>query len=178
MSTVTILEAVQAFLQQKVAPTILLQKPNDNNVEDYSLVNPSVHIGWIPPKGYLPAGMESAIPCLIVGFDDGTMDDQDSSHNLRISAAVYSPGLHVPNESGEVTYTPDFQGYRDLMNLIDRAVSKMGKNPIIQGKGTIRNPIKWGVYQHEQPYPYWYGWITLTVEKPSPPSTEIVQNLL
>ncbi|EGW39164.1 hypothetical protein [Desulfosporosinus sp. OT] len=178
MSTMAILEAVQAFLHEKVTPTIKLQEPNDKNVHEYSLVNPQVHIGWIPPKGYLPEGMESAIPCLIVGLDDGTKGSQDNSFNLRISAAVYSPGLHAPDESGAVAYTPDFEGYRDLLNLIDRTVAKLGENPIINGKGTVEGPIKWGVYQQEQPYPYWYGWITLTIERPSLQATEIVQNLL
>ena len=178
MSTMEILEAVQEFLQTKVAPTIKLQKPNDSNVLEYSLVNPTVHIGWIPPKGYLPTGMESAMPCLIVGLDDGTKDNQANSFNIRISAAVYSPGLHKPNGAGEVTYTPDFEGYRDLLNLIDRVVSKLGEKPVISGKGTARDPIKWGVYQQEQPYPYWYGWITLTIEKPPLQPAEIIQNLL
>jgi hypothetical protein len=178
MSTIAILEAVQAFLQEKVTPTIKLQKASDTNVHDYSLVNPVVHIGWIPPKGYLPAGMESAIPCLIVGFDDGTKDSQDENLNLRISAAVYSPGLHAPKESGEIAYIPDFQGYRDLINLIDRTVAKLRENPIVKGKGTVRDPIKWGVYQQEQPYPYWYGWITITIDKPSLEATDIIRNLL
>lgn len=177
MSTMAILEAVQAFLQEKVTPTIKLQKPNDSNVMEYSLVNPRVHVGWIPPKGYLPEGMESAIPCLIIGMDDASKDNMEE-YNLRISAAVYSPGLHAPNESGKIIYTPDFQGYQDLINLIDRTVRTLEENPIIGGKGAVRDPIKWGIYQQEQPYPYWYGWITLTVARPSIPSADIVRDLL
>lgn len=178
MSTMAVLEAVQAFLREKVTPTIKLQKPNDHNVREYSLVNPEVHVGWIPPKGYLPEGMESAIPCLIVGMDDASKDSSDKDFNLRISAAVYSPGLHEPDSNGGVKYTPDFQGYRDLINLIDRSLIIFEENPVISGKGTIKEPIKWGVYQQEQPYPYWYGWITLTVEKRSTPSADIFRELL
>lgn len=178
MSTIAVLEALQSFLQEKVTPTIRLQKPNDNNVQEYLLVNPSVHIGWIPPKGYLPEGMESAIPCLIVGLDDGTRDSQDKELSIRISAAVYSPGLHAPDGVGGILYTPDFHGYQDLLNLIDRTVAKLEENPVIGKKVTIKDPIQWGMYQQEQPYPYWYGWITFTVGKPSTPPAEIVQNLL
>lgn len=177
MSTIAILEALQAFLQDKVTPTIKLQKPNDNNVKDYTLVNPAVHIGWIPPKGYLPEGMESAIPCLIVGMDDGSQDAQSNDLNIRISAAVYSPGLHAPDAVGAITYTPDFQGYQDLLNLMDRTLAKLTENRVVNGV-SIQDPIKWGMYQSEQPYPYWYGWITFTVSKPAIPPAEIARNLL
>lgn len=178
MSTMSVLEDIKSFLLDKVTPTIKLQKSNDNNVHDYALVNPQVHIGWIPPKGYLPEGMESAIPCLIVGFDDGSKDTQEKDFNIRISAAVYSPGLHATDDSGKIIYTPDFQGYQDLLNLIDRTVAKLEENPVIYHKVAIQDPVKWGVYQQEQPYPYWYGWISLSVSKRALPPAEIVRNLL
>jgi hypothetical protein len=172
----SVLEDIKAFLLEKVTPTIKLQKSNDNNVMTYELVNPAVHVGWIPPKGYLPEGMESAIPCLIVGLDEGSSDYQDKGLNIRISAAVFSPGLHKPVESG-LNYTPDFQGYEDLLNLIDRTVDTLKKNPIIKQKVTINESIKWGMYQ-DQPYPYWYGWITFSVSRPAIPPVDIVQSLL
>lgn len=178
MSTMTVLETLKAFLQTKVTPTIKLQKAENNNVQSYVLVNPAVHIGWLPPNGYLPEGMETAIPCLIVGMDEAVKDSADKEFNIRITAAVYSPGLHAPNESGEgLNYTPDFQGYWDLLNLIDRTVIKLGENPIVSGKTTINDQIKWGMYQ-EQPYPYWYGWISLTLTKPAVQPVEIYRDLL
>jgi hypothetical protein len=176
MSTMTVLETLKAFLEAKVTPTIKLQKAENDNVQSYELVNPAVHIGWLPPNGYLPEGMESAIPCLIVGMDEATKDDSDVDYNIRISAAVYSPGLHVPVEK-ELNYSPDFQGYWDLLNLIDRTVIKLGENPIINSKVTIKDPVKWGMYQ-EQPYPYWYGWITLPLAKLAVQPAEICRNLL
>lgn len=177
MSTISVLESLQSFLLERVTPTIKLQKPNDNKIQEYELVDPQAHVGWLPPNGYLPEGMESAIPCLVVGLDEGSLDPTDKEFKIRISAAVFSPGLHAPNGSGEIIYTPDFQGYMDLLNLIDRTLNQLNKNPIINGKLTINGPVKFGMYQ-EQPYPYWYGWITFTVAKPSIPPAEIVRNLL
>ncbi|AYO30252.1 hypothetical protein D2962_06145 [Biomaibacter acetigenes] len=176
MSTVSVLEALKSFLQEKISPIIKLQKPSDNNIHDYKLVNPAIHIGWIPPKGYLPEGMEAAIPCLIVGLDDATDDGQGLELNIRISAAVYSPGLHKPVATG-LDYTPDFKGYNDLLNLIDRTVAELMKNQIIDGKVAIQMPVKWGMYQ-EQPYPYWYGWITFPVKKQTYPTAEIARQFL
>lgn len=172
MSTVSILETLQSFLQEKVAPAIKLQKDDGNNVNNYELVHPAVHIGWIPPKGYLPAEMESGIPCLIVGMDEASDDAQSEEINIRISAAVYSPGQHNPDG----TYAPDFRGYNDLINLIDRTKAELIKNQIINNSVVIQFPVKWGMYQ-EQPYPYWYGWITFAVRKASYPQAEILKNL-
>lgn len=177
MSTVSILSALQKFCEEKVITNIKLQK-HDDNVNNYELVNPAVHIGWIPPKGFLPAEMETAIPCLIVGLDEASDDSKDAEYKIRISAVVYSPGLHKPEGADKVTYSPDFQGYRDLLNLIDRTVAELKKNRIVKNYGTIQDPIKWGMYINEQPYPYWYGWITFTVRKKSYPAAEIAKQFL
>jgi len=176
MSTLIILESLQKFLQEKVTPGITLQKPNDDNVDEYKLVNPVVHTGWIPPKGYLPEGMESAIPCLIVGMDEASDDGSDREINIRITAAVYSPGKHVPAEGGSIKYTPDFKGYHDLLNLINKTVAVLSRNLIINNAGTVQFPIRNGMYQ-EQPYPYWYGWITFTLRKTAYPQAEILKNI-
>ncbi len=176
MSTIKILEAYQLFLKEYVASTIKLQKPADKNVESYELVNPQVHIGWVPPKGYLPDEMESAIPCLIVGMDDANVDEQLAEINIRISFAVYSPGSHIPN-GDSIDYTPDFKGYNDLMNLIDRTVDELIRNRIIKETTTVQLPLKYGMYQ-EQPYPYWYGWVTFPTSKQPGLYTKDIQNLL
>jgi len=176
MSTITALEVLKEFLLEKVTPFIKLQKPNDNNVQEYELVNPKVHIGWIPPKGYLPEGMESTIPCLVVGMDEGSDDGQSSDISVRISIAVFSPGLHEPVAIDELKYTPDFQGYIDLVNLIDRTKAELIKNQIIKSSLTVQDQVKWGMYQ-DQPYPYWYGWITFSINKQSYSRSEILKNL-
>ncbi len=177
MATVSVLNAIKDFIADKVSPGIRLQMSNDNNVDEYQLLNPNVFVGWIPPKGYLPEGMESAIPCLIVGLDSGAEDTEDGQYDIRIPVAVYSPGLHASDESGEVDYTPDLQGYIDLLNIIDRTVAALSKNLIITDAGTIQKPIKWGMYD-EQPYPYWYGWITFTLVTRGYPESEIARKFL
>ena len=171
MTTVVILEKLQSFLKENVCSHIKLQKPSDDDVDKYELVNPTVHTGWIPPKGILPAELESAIPCLIVGMDDGNDDGLEGSIGIRISAVVYSPGLHKEN-GGAIEFIPDFQGYNDLLNLLDRTIAEIAKNQIINGV-KVEYPIKWGMYQDNQPYPYWYGWVSFTVKKQSYPKALI-----
>lgn len=155
------LNLLNEFLKSNVANTIKLQKPSDDNIELYEIVNPSVHTGFIPPKGYLPEDMETSIPCLVVGSDDGSNEPDSTSMDIRISVAVYSPGEHISNGES-VAFKPSFKGYIDLMNVIDRTVSVLMKNPIIAQKISLNRKITWGAYE-EQPYPYWYGWIRFSI---------------
>ena len=177
MSTIRILKAYKAFLKDVVATTIKLKKPDDDNTETYELVNPQVHIGWIPPKGYLPPEMESAMPCLIVQMDEADTNAQSADIKIRISFAVWSPGTYLPEENGGVDYTPDFDGYIDLINLIDRTVDELVRNRVIGDVTTVQLPIKYGMYA-EQPYPYWYGWITFTTSGQPKLFTKDIQKLL
>lgn len=159
MSKLMTLEAYQKFLQEKVASGIKLQKANDNNVSSYELVRPQVHIGWVPPKGYLPEDMDYTVPCIIVGYDEADNDGQDAELSMRLSFAVYSPGKHETKTGGGIQYTPDFQGYVDLLNLMERTERELTRQRVIGGVTTIQFPLKSGMYT-EQPYPYWYGWLT------------------
>lgn len=154
-----ILESLQQFLKDNVAGKIKLQKASDSNASRYELVNPAVHIGWIPPKGMVPKEMDVLLPCLIVGFDQGQDDGSSAEINIRLSAAVYNPGTY--DAFGKLT--PDFNGYKDLINLIFLTRKALSENPVHKGRLLIQKPFQWGMYQ-EQPYPYWYGWLTFSAQ--------------
>jgi hypothetical protein len=157
MSSVSFLNEIKRFLEEKVSPSIRLQAPSDDDVYRYDLVNPSVFIGWVPPKGMIPEGIKTPFPCMIVGLDDGEAEKEKKTYAIRISVAVYSPGLHKI-ENGQMTYSPDFNGYVDLLNLIDRTVNILMKEGVTHFE--MSENVAWGIYQQEQPYPYWYGFIT------------------
>lgn len=158
-----ILEAIQKFLQDKVAPKIKLQAPIDDNIKDYQLMNPNVFIGWIPPPNQLNDvplqlmdGVKKALPAMIVGFDEGEDTGQEAELNIRISFGVYNPGLY----STDNTFLPNMKGYQDLVNLIFLARQELSNCPIIEGgKTEINKPFKWGMYA-DTPIPYWWGWLT------------------
>lgn len=177
MTTVKILDKLKDFLSVNVCADMKLKKPSDKDIDNFELVAPAVHIGWIPPKGFLPAELETDIPCLVVGFDEDEDDGQEDDVKIRISAAVYSPGKHIPNATGAVECTPDFEGYIDLLNLLDRTKAEIAKAQIINGI-PIKYPIKRGMYQETQPYPYWYGWISFSVKNQSYEPALIVEKYL
>jgi hypothetical protein len=158
MTDNVILDALQKFLQENVACNVNLQKPTEDS-STYELINPSVHIGWIPPT--LPEGMimkieeqVQDIPCIVVGMDEGEDDGNDAELNIRLSFVVYCNGIY---KDGKLY--PNFKGYIDLVNFIVLARRKLAQASVIEGVTALRAPYKWGMYK-DQPYPYWYGWLT------------------
>mgnify|MGYP005835157803 CR=1 FL=1 len=178
MNDITILEEIQKLLQKNVADHIKLQKANDKDIFNYELVSPQIHIGWIPPKGFLPEGLDEGIPCIIIGHDEGNDDGRTADINIRLSFVVFSPGKHDTKDIDELkNYTPNFEGYRDLLNLMEKTKQEILRNQIINKAFVIQYPIKWGMYQ-EQPYPYWYGWITFSIRKQAYPPAAIAEKYL
>lgn len=162
MTDNVILEAIRDVLIKNVASKIKLQVPFDEDISKYELMHPNVFIGWLPPPNQLQDipqqlldGVKKAIPCMIVTFDTGEDDGNDAGLSIRISFAVYNPGLTDPY--GE--FTPHSKGYQDLVNLIFLARQELSSNPIINGKTEANKPFKWGMYL-DQPQPYWFGYLT------------------
>jgi hypothetical protein len=180
MTTMNILESLQKFLQNNVCNEIKLKKPSDKNVNNYELVIPNVFIMNLPPKSNLPIGIESAIPCIIVNFDDGIAEPNTASLNIRLDIAIYSPGFHSI-ENGNTLFALDGEGWRDLVNFTDKIRDTIEKNQVLDNL-IMQYPIKYGTYQKEQQNPeldpYFYGWITFPIRKQSYPKAEIIKKYL
>lgn len=173
MSTVKVLNEIKDFLEKNVTPKIKLRLPNDKDITEYSLVNPKVHIGWVPPKEYLPPDVNFSVPCVVVGLDNGEDDNTDSSYNIRLTVVVYSqifsPYSFITNEQNHYS---NFEGYVELLNLIDLAKAKLRKDTIINKYVKIDSSIQWGMYE-EQPLPYWYGYMRFKVSNNSYPAANL-----
>lgn len=152
-----ILEGLKKFLEQKVAIKIKLLAAKDN-ANEFKLINPAVFECYIPPNNFIPAEIESVVPCILVGMEEGNDDGSEASIRIRITFAVYNPGEY--DADGKLI--PNFQGYKDLLNLMTIARRELAKAAVIDVT-SIKPPFKWGMYQ-EQPYPYWYGWLTFSAE--------------
>lgn len=156
-----ILETLQNFLQENVVSKIKLQRPTDDKT--YELVNPVVHVGWIPPKlpeNLMPEDMIKdipSIPCIVVGLDGGEDDGTDASMDIRLTFVTYNRG-QIKN--GKLL--PDFDGYKDVINLRTLAREELAKAAVIGKKTTVQQPFAWGMYE-EQPYPHWVGWMKFKV---------------
>lgn len=176
MSTVTVLEEIQAFLKENVCNSIKLKKPDDDNVDKFELINPNVFIMEFPSKNFLPKNVESIVPCIMVNFEDGNDDGDTADVNIRLMLIIYNPGLHAANSDGDIVVTPDGNGWIDLLNFIDKAKNEILKKQFLNGVA-IKYPLKWGTYQKEEQAPesrpYFYGWITFSVKQQSYSKSEI-----
>lgn len=158
-----ILESIQKFCYEHVAPRIKLMVPNDDDILDYQLMHPNVFIGWLPPPNQLDDvplqldfGLKKVIPAIVIGMDEGEDDGSEAGINIRLTFIVYNPGLY-PAEGG---FIPNFQGYKDLLNLIFITRQQLSKMYILDnGKTAAQKPYRWGMYQ-DQPIGYWVGWLT------------------
>ncbi len=154
--TLTNLEEIKEFLLREVTPTIkLLQSTEDDAV--YKLVEPAVHVGWIPDNGFLPDDAVS-IPCLVVGMEQSDMDEDDGSLSVVVTVAVCRYGL--TNNTGALT--DGLEGYKDLINLLDRTAAAVLRKRLLAPNLKLTSPVRQSMYK-DQPYPYWYGKIMFTV---------------
>jgi hypothetical protein len=167
-----ILESIEAFCKEQVSPRIKLQVPFDDDIRKYQLMHPNVFIGWLPPPNQLDDvplqledGIKKALPAIIVGMDEGEDDGTDAGINIRITFVTYSPGFY-PKEG---KLKPNFQGYRDLLNLIFICRQQLSSGILINGgKTSAQRPFRWGMYP-QQPTGYWVGWLTFRATAASLP---------
>lgn len=156
MNDNTALNVIKKMINEQVAAGIKLQKPPDENNPNIERVNPYVCIGYLPPKNFLPEGYD--VPGIIVGLEDGEDDNDEANLQIKLTFVTYGAGSY--DETGQLI--PDMEGYMDLLNLMHRTRLKISTMPIIEKTTVVQKPIKWGMYQ-EQPWPYWYGWMTFGI---------------
>ena len=178
MQTVSALCAVKEWLEKQIeASHVELKRPDqDGKITAYTLAAPSVHIGFVPPNGIVdPAVMR--IPCLVVGTPETTDDHDTAEMELQLTAIVYDPGLQKKDEKGQqLQLTPNFDGYITLLNFLDRVKSWVQKNDSIAGKFQLESSVRLKTYE-EQPWPYWYGFLSFTVSGVAYPMTRYAEIL-
>lgn len=145
-----ILEELASFIRTLVADE-KLEKAGGEGAS--ALVPPVVVVGYLPPKNYLPEGYD--IPSIVVGVETGEDNGEEAGITVKLTFATYSAG--ETNEQGELI--PDMKGYVDLLHIMTKVRIALLQTIVINGVTTIEPPIKWGMYQ-EQPWPYWYGYMT------------------
>lgn len=165
--TLSLLQKIRNSLYDNVCKDIKLREAADDNIYDYKLVNPKAFVGWIPPNSQnaseytdcLLAEMETqkTIPCMLVSYDEDEDNGQSTDTNIRLTFAVYGPGLQVEEKEIVENYT----GYESLINFIDRTKAFLLRSKLSLGITAIVSSIKSSLYK-EQPFPIWLGSITFT----------------
>lgn len=178
MQTVSSLESIKKWLESLILTDHIKQKAprKDNKVSTYTLVSPAVHIGFVPPDGIIDSAASMRIPCLVVGTAETNGDEDSTTMELQITAIVYDPGLQKQDESSQLQLTPNFDGYATLLNFLDRVKGWIQREDGIADRFQLESPVKLKTYE-EQPWPYWYGFLTFTVSGEPYPVTRFADVL-
>ena len=96
---------------------------------------------------YGPEDFEENFPCTIVKFDEGTDKEENAPDATRISVRILI-GAYDPS--------PDEQGYRDVMNIMETIRQELLISRYLDRKYRLEMPFKWYLFE-DQPWPVFFG---------------------
>ena len=122
------------------------------------------------PLGYSATDIESNFPCVIVKFEECTIKEEGSIDAVRINVSFLI---------GTYDESADCQGYRDVLNIIDKIEQEILELParVLAQRYRLEMPLK-DYLPPEQPYPIYLGvietvWETGRPLMPNHPGCEI-----
>ena len=122
------------------------------------------------PLGYSATDIESNFPCVIVKFEECTVKEEGSIDAVRINVSFLV---------GTYDESADCQGYRDVLNIIDKIEQEILELParVLAQRYRLEMPLK-DYLPPEQPYPIYLGvietvWETGRPLMPNHPGCEI-----
>ena len=140
-----LLQPVRVFAQYLPQP-----KPAEVTVDDDDDTESETEsTETITPEGYSPEDIESLFPCVIVKLDEATDKEEGSLDQTRIKV-VFLVGTY--DES------PDCQGYRDVLNIIETIRQELLSMPgrVLAKRYRLEMPLKNYLFD-EQAWPVYFG---------------------
>lgn len=159
MTAVESLKGLKRFIEENVANTIKLRMEAASTGEP-EYVHPHVGLISLPHKNFMPVNFQ--VPYILIGLAQDTDADDEHALSIRMQFATYG-GNYLFKETANI---PDESGYIDLLNLIERTKEKLINAGVIADSGAINKPITSGIYDEQLTYPYWYGYMTFTLQIP------------
>ncbi len=168
ITTLNNLEVIADWLRKEICPNLTFKKPNDANNDNtygYEVVNPDVHIMYIPTKDILPESKYAAPSILVQYYSNKILPKEGRGLiNIRLGFSVWNPGLHTQDK-----YERNSEGYKDVMNFVQYVEDALQKEELI---GPIRirleDGIETGPLKDQELiadfYPYWFAYLTFTGE--------------
>lgn len=157
MTAVDALQTLKKFIEEEVAPDILLLKEGLTTAEP-EYVHPYVGLITLPHKNFTPVNFQ--VPHCLIGFTNGIDGAEDHPLSIQIQFATYGGDIAF-QESANI---PDSTGFIDLLNFIEKTKQKLVQATAIKGCGVIDKPIMYGIYNEQITYPYWYGYMTFDLQ--------------
>lgn len=157
-----LLQNVQVFAQYMPQPEAVEVSTDDEDETEET--------DTTEPLGYTATDIESNFPCVIVKFEECTIKEEGSIDAVRINVSFLV---------GTYDESADCQGYRDVLNIIDKIEQEILELParVLAQRYRLEMPLK-DYLPPEQPYPIYLGvietvWETGRPLMPNHPGCEI-----
>ena len=161
----TVLESIKESMEAAIKTIKLPTSGEDGQEGGFNLVVPNVLIEWLDQvnaaeRRFPETQRKHNVPCLYVCADEASdeSDNEPMTINIRIVAVCWNPGTFTEELERKI----DGVGYYDLINLLERAKQYIKTNRSFCDKAVLNGGVRLSVYE-EQPYPYWYGWLSFQV---------------
>lgn len=142
-----LLQTVKVFAQYLPQPSAVTVKPKDDTEST-------------TPQGYTPTDIESNFPCVIVKLDDATDREEGTLTQTRVNVRILV---------GTYDESPDCQGYRDVLNIIETVRQDLLTMPgrVLDKRYRLEMPMKNYLFD-DQPWPIYFGQIETVWETGRP----------
>lgn len=192
MSVVHLIDTLTEWAKVNICDHVLLKVPPDNEAPDgegyeYELAHPAVFPMYVPTEEKLPPGIHSPFPSICVRFGAGADDAAASQGSIKVEFcfSAWDPGTHGRDqlepvggagfrrkwtgEEATAYFKRNADGWRDVWNFVDVALRALESTVIIGGHYTIdrTKPIEFGPLKEQEAiadfYPFWFAWVSFTV---------------
>lgn len=173
MTEEQIIDALCAFLRERVAPRIEQKVANDDDVFDTRLAHPAVYAVYHPmaDRGLPGDGKAQRTPALTVLPKEGEEPETDTAPSvlgIRIVVTAWDPGTRTREEKLVAhTRSENDAGWRAMCALRELTKRELRRCAYIGGM-KVRGPFRTGLYGQRDAMPdfgaYCFGWLDFTVE--------------
>lgn len=202
MSVVNTLDRITEWVQEKICnPVSFKVPPKEKEPEgpgyEYERVTPAAFKWFVPSNDRLPPDIKTAFPSVCVRLNDGEDSFNTRTMNFDMCFSVWNPGTHgsdiiekMQDESysqwkgdeAKEYYQRDNEGWREVWNWIDLALRELESVTNIGGGSIDRNSIKFAPFKTNNEmvvfYPFWFAYISFTVETPLERNVPTFEGLL
>lgn len=183
MGIVAALKEVQTFINENICSNLTFKRPPnteglDAREYDYELVQPKAYLMY-PPE-------QEKFPSITIQVIDGEADRVKTSGEMKIRLlfATWGNGQHFKNKNGAPEFNIDSEGWYDAWNLLDKALMILNHTTYFGEKVRLKHEdkIQFGSMKEENIianyYPYWFAWLTCTIQYGQISSNKDVNDLI
>ena len=159
------LEEIREEIQTQVLDKLRLRASCEHPVDgEYDLRAPRSYLVGLPPGTVSDGEPEYPAPSVVVAMGKRTQAGEGSTVEIILQGVTFGPGLTAPGPKGS-EFTPTWDGYWDLINLLDAMAQYVLAHPVLAGRYEVASPVE-TILEEEQPWPYWVGTLRFVVSIP------------